>query len=79
MTPDELLELIKKPEERPVFRLGTVSAISPSGAPFVKFDGESEMSEKAYSYIDSFSPVVGDRIILARGFGTYVALGKIMY
>lgn len=43
------------------------------------FDGEETASQKQYAYLDSYTPAVGDRVLLASISGTYVILGKINY
>lgn len=75
----EFAQMIKPPGSKQPYRLGKVSSLSPSGAPFIKFDGEDEPSEKPYSYLASYNPAVNDRVLLTRGFETYVVLGRIKY
>ncbi len=61
-----------------VFRIATVKSVSGTTAK-LKFDGETQQSEKTYSRLASYSPAAGDRVLLARTGATYVILGKIQY
>ncbi|MDB1980078.1 hypothetical protein PMZ73_21055 [[Clostridium] symbiosum] len=59
------------------FRMAEVAALS-GGRPIVKFYGETKNSQKAYKYLSGYSPVVGDKVIMAKIGGTYVILGKVV-
>ena len=48
------------------------------GRPIVKFYGETKNSQKAYKYLSGYSPVVGDKVIMAKIGGTHVILGKVV-
>lgn len=63
------------------FKIGTVTALftSPAGTAKIRFDGEEEASEKKYSYLASYKPTVGDRVLLAAVSGTYIIVDKIMH
>lgn len=45
-----------------------------SGRPRLIFDGETEVSGKAYPYLASYTPQPNDRVMLIRG----VIMGKII-
>ena len=62
-------------ENQFAFRIGTIATTS--GKPTIRFAGETEPSAKGYSYLSSYTPAVGDRVLLARVKGTYVILGKL--
>lgn len=57
------------------FKIGTIA--NANGKPTVKFAGESQPSQKRYSYLDSYTPTVNDRVLMAKVSGTYVILGKL--
>lgn len=58
-------------------KLGIVVEIFSNGNPKIKFDGENIPSEKEYTRLSSYSPEVGDRVLLLYISGTYVVLGKV--
>lgn len=58
------------------FKMGTVDSLFPDGSPKVKFDGETTPSQKKYKRLASYTPSVGDRVVIASVSGTYVVLGK---
>lgn len=58
------------------FEIGEIASVN--GKPTVRFAGENQPSKKEYSYLDSYTPVSGDRVLLARVKGTYVILGKLI-
>jgi hypothetical protein len=77
----ELLEQTANPELKSAFRIGTVTELftTPLFTAKIKFDGEEVASEKQYSYLASYSPIVNDRVIMATIAGTYIILGNIAY
>ena len=54
--------------------LGKVNAIHDYGLS-VLIDGETKATTKAYTFLSSYSPVVGDRVLIAEVSGQYVILG----
>ena len=58
------------------YKLGTVT--STSGGVSVQFDGETTPSTKKYKRLSSYTPAVGDRVLMAEIAGTYVILGKVV-
>lgn len=60
---------------QPHYKIGTIA--SADGKPTITFAGESEPSGKGYTYLTSYNPKTGDRVLLARVKGTYVILGKL--
>lgn len=72
-------ELFQIPEaiKQATFKIGTVTALFENGYPQITFDGEGSASQKQYSRLSSYDPVVNDRVLLASISGTYVVLGKI--
>lgn len=61
--------------DRNRFKIGTIASVD--GKPTIRFAGEIQPSEKGYSYLGSYTPVVGDRVLLARVKSTYVILDRI--
>lgn len=78
ITADELVQMTEQEEKSP-FKLGTVVGLFENGAAKVQFDGEEEPSEKEYAHSGNYSPVVGDRVLLAKVKGTYVVMNSIIY
>lgn len=56
--------------------MGTVTGTS--GGVQIQFDGETSASSKLYKRISSYTPAVGDRVLLLRAGRTWVVLGKIL-
>ncbi len=78
MNTDDFKDIIKsltKKDEKSTYRIGTIA--DATGKPKIRFAGETNASQKRYTFLDSYTPVVGDRVLLARVQGTYVVLGKI--
>lgn len=65
-------------QQNPI-KIGAVTALFANDSPQITFDGETTASEKQYAYLASYTPTVGDRVLLAIISGTYVVLGKIVY
>ncbi|WP_454053856.1 hypothetical protein [Clostridium sp. Marseille-Q7071] len=60
------------------YKLGKIDKGYTGGRPKIQFDGEDTPSLKSYQYISSYTPKVGDRVLLQKVAGTYIILGKIM-
>jgi hypothetical protein len=59
-------------------KIGTIdSAYTGTGKPKVKFDGESTTSGKQYTFLDSYVPVAGERVLLLPAGNSYVIVGGI--
>lgn len=75
--PQNLIDIIKdiiNQERQPEpYRLGNVA--STDGR--ITFDGEQSAGLKKYKRLSSYSPTIGDRVLLARVKGSYVILGKL--
>lgn len=56
-------------------KMAVVDSVT-SGRPYVRFYGETVASQKPYKYLQSYTPTVGDKVIMARVANTYVILGK---
>lgn len=79
ITAEELVGSIEQVEDKELYKLGTVLSLFPIGTAQVQFDGEDFPSEKEYSYLESYRPKVGDRVLITLASGTYIILGKINY
>jgi len=75
----EVLKQARNIESPPNFKMGKVSALFANSTAKVSFDGEGAASEKQYSYLSSYKPVVNDRVLMAYVSGTYIILGKINF
>jgi len=71
---DELQQLFAGDK---AYRMAVVSSIS-SGRPYIRFYGENAASQKPYKYLQSYTPTVGDKVLVARVSKTYVILGKVV-
>ena len=60
------------------FRLGYIDAGYVSGLPQILFDGESSASTRIYPYLASYTPVAGDRILIALVGHGGVVLGRVV-
>lgn len=58
--------------------LGTVTALDESNGLQIKLDGEEEGTKKKYSYLASYVPTVGDRVLIEEISGSYIVLGKLI-
>lgn len=83
-----LTRKIKKETERefknknqrlyPFVRFGTV--IDVTGGPQVQFDGEDagDVTARRYPYLSSYTPTIGDRVMLVKGGNTWIIQGKVI-
>ena len=76
MTVDDFLKMVNK-DAPPQFVLGTVDTAYTTGAPRILFDGDTVVSSKKYSCVNSYNPTPGDRVILCIIGGSFVVLGSI--
>lgn len=47
------------------FKIGTIPGDYVTGRPTIQFDGEGTVSTRTYPYADSYTPAVGDRVLVA--------------
>ena len=59
-------------------KIGTITALDKSSGVQIKLDGEENGTAKNYSYLDSYIPAVGDRVLIEEISGSYVVIGKII-
>mgnify|MGYP003586475449 CR=1 FL=1 len=76
---EELVKSTEQVEGNALYRLGTVTSLFAIGTAQIRFDGEEVASEKEYSYLASYAPVIGDRVLITQASGTYIILGKVNY
>lgn len=59
-------------------RLATVTTVDASqGGVFVRFDGETAASPRAYRRLGSYTATVGHRVLMIRVGSTWVVVGNI--
>lgn len=58
--------------------LGTISAYSSGTGVRLTIDGESSPTSKNYMFLSSYTPTVGDRVIVEEISGSYVVIGKVV-
>lgn len=58
--------------------LGTVLALDENSGVQIKLDGEEDGTAKKYSYLASYIPAAGDRVLIEEISGSYVVIGKII-
>lgn len=81
ITSDELVQEVTPVESKTNenFKLAVVVDLFDNETAKIQFDGEDIASEKQYSYLRSYIPAIGDRVLLASVGGTYIILGKISF
>ena len=57
--------------------LGTITAYTSGTGVKVQVDGEDSGTTKNYQFLSSYTPAVGDRVILEEISGSYVIVGKV--
>lgn len=58
--------------------LGTIDSYAAGSGVTLLIDGEDAPTTKAYSFLGSYIPTVGDRVLIAKVSGTYVVLGAVV-
>lgn len=58
-----------------IFKFGVVSAVNPFK---VRYDGESVVSEYSPKRLGSYTPNLGDRVIVIKIKSVYLCLGKVV-
>lgn len=80
ITNEEQLDNIEKEDSgEGTFLLADVVALNNNKTAKIKFNGEETPSDKEYSYLTSYYPKVGDRVVLGRMAGTAIILGAVRY
>lgn len=57
--------------------LGTIGSYTSGSGLTVTVDGEDSPTTKQYMFLNSYSPTVGDRVLIEEISGSYVILGKV--
>jgi hypothetical protein len=58
--------------------LGSISTIDNDNGLQLTIDGEDEPTTKKYTYMASYVPTAGDRVLIEEVGGSYVIMGKII-
>lgn len=72
ITPEEFVDLFGKAKDSKNVRFGTIT--DATGKPRLRLDGEATASVKRYPRLASYTPVIGDRVMILNG----VVIGKIV-
>lgn len=65
-------------ESMEILRVATVTERNGSTYNYrVKFDGDTEASQKYYKTMDNLSITIGKRVLCARVSGTWIILGRL--
>lgn len=59
------------------FKMATVTEINETGV-FLTFYGEEEQRIKSYKRLNSYTPVIGDTVLVAKLNKSYTILGKVV-
>lgn len=65
--------------EAKALRMAEVTELFENGTAKIMYRGEDIASEKEYSYLASYTPSVGDEVLLIPFLETYIIIGKILY
>lgn len=71
---DHFISAFMNPKQEKIVQFAMVDPNYTSGRPRLIFDGESEVSGKAYPYLSSYTPQPNDRVMVVKG----VVIGKIV-
>jgi hypothetical protein len=71
---DFFISAFKNPKKEKIVQFARVDPNYTSGRPRLIFDGESEVSGKAYPYLSIYTPAANDRVMVVKG----VVIGKII-
>ena len=66
-------DVVQEEKDRPPFAIGKLESFDGR----VRFDGEQRATTKRYKMLDTYTPAIGQRVLLARVKGSYVILGGI--
>lgn len=78
---DPLVELVQaaRGDDRAPTALATVTGTTGTATRVLcRFDIESAASSKPYTRLSSYTPTVGDRVLLIRTGSTWTVLGKVV-
>lgn len=59
-------------------RLGTISSYAKGSGVTLTIDGEDSPTTKKYMFLSSYTPAVGDRVVVEETSDSYVVLGKVV-
>lgn len=66
-------------DDSSLFKLAVVENLFEDKNAKIRFIGEDTVSEKKYSYLQSYGPSIGDKVLLAKVNKTWIILGKVNY
>lgn len=69
---------LKKDQETPLIRQARIDYAYVSGNPRVIFPGEEGPGEKTYPYLEHYTPIAGDHVLMVLLGKTYIIVGKIV-
>jgi len=79
MKPEEFVALLRSLAPTTVsFRLATIDSAYVSGQPRVQFDGDALPGERTWPRLSGYTPVAGDRVLIAMVSHGGVILGKVV-
>lgn len=79
MKPEEFVGLVQSLVSSPVaFRLATIDPAYSSGQPRLLFDGDAAPGARRWPRLSGYTPVAGDRVLIAMVSHGGVILGKIV-
>ena len=76
---EEKQDVIKNTKQEKIWKKAIVTSLFENGCPKLTFDGEEQESNKKYSYIYTYMPQVGDKVLLMKTGSTYVIIGDLAY
>ena len=74
----EIVKLQQNEQDINDFKLATVTALNENGTALIQFFGEEESSQKTFSYLASYKPMVDDTVLMMAMADTYVIFGKVL-
>lgn len=76
---EEKIDMMKNNTLEDTYKIAIVTSFFENGCPKLTFLGEEQESNKKYSYIYTYIPILGDKVLLMKTNRTYIILGKIAY
>jgi len=73
-TASEFTKMFKPKEKEKIIRFAKIDPIYTSGRPALIFDGETAATIKQYPYLESYTPMANDKVMLIKN----VIIGKVM-
>ncbi len=64
-------------EAKKPFKLGTISQLNTGAMPYVVLDGELSAAEIGIPYLDTYTPVLNDRVLMIN-YNGLIIIGKVI-